>query len=102
MLAESRAAVRFVDALPAEDAPVSITASAKLMLHVEIDRSAERLRLAKEIERLELEATKARTKLGNASFVERAPAAVVEQEKKRLADFDSKLNDLRGQLGKLG
>jgi valyl-tRNA synthetase len=72
------------------------------MLHVEIDRNAERIRLGKEIERLEVEVTKAKTKLGNASFVERAPPAVVEQERKRLADFDSKLNDLRGQLGKLG
>jgi valyl-tRNA synthetase len=94
--------VRFVPSLPEEDAPVSITGHGKLMLHVEIDRDAERLRIGKEIERLQSEATKARTKLGNASFVERAPAAVVEQEKKRLADFDSKLNDLRGQLGKLG
>jgi valyl-tRNA synthetase len=94
--------VRFVAALPEEDAPVSITGNGKLMLHVEVDPVAERLRLSKELERLETEAAKARAKLGNASFVERAPAAVVEQEKKRLADFDSKLNDLRGQLGKLG
>jgi valyl-tRNA synthetase len=72
------------------------------MLHIEVDRDAERSRLGKEIERLEGETTKARAKLANASFVDRAPAAVVEQERKRLADFEAKLNDLRGQLGKLG
>ena len=72
------------------------------MLHVEVDRDAERTRLSKEIERLESEVAKARAKLGNASFVERAPPAVVEQEKKRLADFESKHADLRTQLGKLG
>jgi len=88
--------------LPAEDAPVALTDAGKLMLHVEIDRDAERARVAKEVERLEGEIGKAGAKLGNASFVERAPAAVVEQERKRLADFTAKLADLRAQLAKLG
>jgi len=94
--------LNFVPHLPANDAPVAITSVGKLMLEIKIDRDAERIRLSKEIERVEGEAAKARAKLGNASFVERAPAAVVDQERKRLADFDSKLNDLRGQFGKLG
>ena len=94
--------VRFVAALPAEDAPVAITTAAKLMLHVEIDRDAERARLAKEIERVSGEVTKARAKLSNASFVDRAPPAVVDQEKKRLADFETRHADLRTQLAKLG
>jgi valyl-tRNA synthetase len=94
--------VHFVPQLPAQDAPVSVTGCAKLMLHVEVDLAAERARLAKEIERLASEVTKARAKLGNASFVERAPAAVVDQEKKRLADFEAKHDDLRSQLVKLG
>ena len=94
--------LHFVASLPAQDAPTAITSVGNLMLEVKVDRDAERSRLKKEIERIESEVAKARAKLGNASFVERAPAAVVEQEKKRLADFDSKLNDLRGQFGKLG
>jgi valyl-tRNA synthetase len=94
--------VRFVEALPAEDAPVSMTSNAKLMLHVEIDRDAERIRLSKEIERIASDMEKAKAKLGNASFVERAPAAVVDQEKKRLADNEAKHADLRTQLVKLG
>ncbi len=93
---------RFVEELPQEDAPVSVIPGAKLMLHIEIDRDAERARLAKEVERLAGEAARAGAKLSNASFVERAPAAVVEQEKKRLAEFEAKLADLRVQLGKLG
>ena len=60
--------------------PVAVTGSAKLMLHIEVDKAAEKARLGKEAERLEGEIGKARGKLGNASFVERAPAAVVEQE----------------------
>ena len=71
------------------------------MLHIEIDRDAERARLTKEADRLEGEIGKSRTKLGNASFVERAKPEVVEQEKKRLADFEAKLADVRAQLAKL-
>ncbi len=93
--------VRFVPQLPAEDAPVAILACAKLMLHVEMDKGAERVRLAKEMERLAGEMEKAKAKLGNASFVERAPPAVVDQERKRLADFEAKHADLHTQLAKL-
>jgi valyl-tRNA synthetase len=91
-----------VKALPAEDAPVAMTGAAKVMLHVEIDRDAERTRLAKEIERLAVEMEKARNNLGNEAFVAKAPPAVVDQMKKRLADFESKHADLRTQLAKLG
>ena len=72
------------------------------MLHVEIDKEAEKKRIAKEIERLDGEIAKADGQLGNDSFVQRAPPAIVEQMRKRLADFRSKRDDLRGQLGKLG
>jgi valyl-tRNA synthetase len=94
--------IHFVTELPRQDAAVAITASGKLMLHVEIDRDAERARLSKEIERVEAELVRERAKLGNAAFVERAPAAVVEQSKKRVADFEARHADLRNQLGKLG
>jgi len=94
--------LHFVDSQPKDDAPVAVTASGKVMLHVEIDRDAERARLKKEIERIEGEVAKAQGKLGNESFVQRAPAAVVDQERKRLTDFNARLDDLRGQLGKLG
>ncbi len=92
---------KLVAALPDTESPVAMTGSGKLMLHVEIDRAAERERLAKEAARIDGEIAKAESKLGNASFVERAPANVVEQEKKRLADFRAKLDDLRSQLARL-
>jgi len=47
------------------------------------------------------EIAKCNAKLGKESFVASAPAAIVEQEKQRLADFTALLAALREQLGKL-
>ncbi|MDT3669666.1 MAG: valine--tRNA ligase [Aromatoleum sp.] len=84
-----------------ELAPVAVSGAFKLMLRVEIDIAAERERVAKEIARLEGEVAKAEGKLGNESFVARAPAAVVDQERARLAGFRVTLEKLRPQLEKL-
>ena len=94
--------VQVVAQLPEGDAPVSIVGSFKLMLKVEIDVAAERERLDKEISRLSSEIAKAEGKLNNESFVARAPAAVVEQEKKRLEDFSATVSQLKVQRNKLG
>ncbi|MFA7399102.1 MAG: valine--tRNA ligase [Sideroxydans sp.] len=94
--------VNVVAELPEGDAPVSIVGNFKLMLKVEIDVAAERVRLDKEIDRLTNEVTKTQAKLGNESFVARAPAAVVEQEKRRMEDFGATLVQLQAQRKKLG
>jgi valyl-tRNA synthetase len=72
------------------------------MLDVKIDVAAERARLQKEIARVESEIAKASAKLANPSFVERAPPAVVAQERERLAAFKATLKKLKDQLDKLG
>ncbi len=82
-------------------APIKLVDDYRLLLRIEVDVGAERDRLDKEIARHEAEVGKARTKLGNASFVERAPAAVVAQEKERLAGFDATLRKLREQRERL-
>ena len=87
--------------LPDSPSPVAVLGNARIMLYKEIDPAAERDRLTKETVRLEGEIAKARAQLGNTSFVERAPAKVVEQMRERLAGFESTLAKVRQQLGKL-
>lgn len=94
--------IQIVSELPGDDAAVAIVGAFKLMLKVEIDVVVERERLDKEIARLQGEVAKTESKLSNESFVARAPAAVVEQEKKRMADFGATLVQLQAQRAKLG
>lgn len=63
-----------------------------------IDIAAEKERLNKEKLKLEQEIIKCRAKLDNPQFVDRAPAAVVEQEKARLAEFSGTLEKVTAQL----
>ena len=90
-----------VDALPELGAPVQVVGTTELMLRVEIDVVAERARLGKEIERLTNEISKANTKLSNDNFVQRAPEAVVQQEKDRMAQFTETLEKVKVQFNKL-
>ena len=82
--------------------PVAVVGAVRLGLFVEVDVDAERARLAKEIARLEIEIGKAQGKLANEAFVAKAPATVIEQERKRLADFGAALDKLRTQHQRLG
>jgi len=85
----------------AQAAPVAVVGQARVCLFVEIDVEAEKARLAKEAARLEGEISKAQGKLSNEAFVAKAPPAVIEQEKKRVADFTTKLAGIQDQLRRM-
>ncbi|MGF6214076.1 valyl-tRNA synthetase [Comamonas sp. 4034] len=86
----------------AQNAPASVVGNARLALFVEIDVAAEKARLTKEITRLEAEVSSSQKKLGNEAFVAKAPPAVLEQERTRVAEKSATLAKLQEQLQRLG
>ena len=89
-------------AAAAQAAPVAVVGEARICLFMEVDVAAEKLRLGKEIARLEGEIVKTEGKLGNEAFVARAPAAIIELERNRMADFGATLAKIKEQLARLG
>jgi len=89
-----------------ETAPESSTAlvgSMKLLIPLAglIDKDAEILRLEKDLERRKNELERCGMKLSNASFVGKAPAAVVEKEQSRAAELRNAISSLETQLAKI-
>jgi valyl-tRNA synthetase len=93
--------VTAAESLPDTDAPVQIVGNFRLMLRIEIDVAAEKERLSRELARLENEIEKAKKKLETESFVSRAPAQVVAQERERLKRFIELGNKVGEQLKRL-
>ena len=86
----------------ADAAPVAVVGDARICLHMEVDVAAEKLRLGKEVARLEGEIAKATAKLSNEAFVAKAPPAVIAQERQRVAGFSDTVVKMRDQLARLG
>ena len=80
--------------------PTALTPLGELFLPLDglVDVDAERTRITKELEKMAKEIAKSKAKLGNASFVDRAPAAVVDQERARLAEWEVKTTQLEAML----
>ncbi|MFZ0869605.1 MAG: valine--tRNA ligase [Rhodanobacter sp.] len=85
-------------------AAAAVVGSLRVMIPLAglIDLGAEKVRLGKEITRIEVEIKKCEGKLGNANFVANAPAEVVTQERQRITDWNVTLTALREQAQKLG
>ena len=86
----------------AQSAPVAVVGNIRMCLFIEVDVAAEKVRLSKEITRLETEIVKANGKLSNEAFVAKAPPAVITQERQRLSDFEATLQKVKDQLNRLG
>ncbi|MBA3056366.1 MAG: valine--tRNA ligase [Gammaproteobacteria bacterium] len=89
-------------AAAAQAAPVAVVGSARICLFMEVDVAAEKLRLGKEVTRLEGEIVKTEGKLGNEAFVARAPATIIKLERQRMVDFAATLAKIKEQLARLG
>ena len=75
--------------------PVAVTPLGELFIAITAaDQSLERERLDKEIARIDEEARTVEAKLQNNAFVERAPAAVVEEHRRRLSNLNAQLAKL--------
>lgn len=66
-----------------------------------VDLDEEIAKLGKEEARLEAEVDRASKKLANKGFVDHAPAAVVEKEKGKLAEYESQLAGVRDRIKEL-
>jgi valyl-tRNA synthetase len=66
-----------------------------------IDKTAELARLDKEIQKVRNDLPRVEGKLNNPSFVDKAPADVLEKERAKLADMQSLLHSLESQHAKI-
>jgi len=91
------------DVVSADNAVQIITDSATLYLPLSdlVDTEKERARLTAELEKLTAEIDRVNKKLANESFVAKAPAAVVDAEKTKLAKYTENLEGVKAALAKL-
>ena len=93
--------------LPAgEEAPVAATAlvgELEILVPMAglIDKDAELSRLAREIDKLEKDLSRIQGKLGNAAFVDKAPAAVVAREREKMQAQQQALDTLQEQVQRI-
>jgi valyl-tRNA synthetase len=98
--------VLYVDDIDASDDQVTTITPDGIEVAVRlgdvIDVTVERTRLEKEIDRLRDDMARAERKLGNEEFVGKAPASVVEKERRKLAEASEALSKLESRLRDLG
>lgn len=77
-------------------------AAAYIPLEQLVDLEKEKARLQKELDRLGQEIARTGKKLSNEGFVSKAPAAVVEEERRKLAKYEDMKQQTEEQLSRLG
>ena len=85
---------------PAPEAATALVGELEVLVPLEgvVDKDSEIRRLERQIDKLEKNLQRSRSKLENPSFRDRAPAAVVEKERRRTAEFESSIGKLGAQL----
>ncbi|MHB1528216.1 MAG: valine--tRNA ligase [Acidiferrobacteraceae bacterium] len=100
---QALARVSSIEWLPAGSAApesaIALVGSMKILIPLAglIDKQAELARLSKEIDKTLQELERSQQKLLNQNFVERAPAPVIDEERRRAADFKRRLTQLESQ-----
>jgi valyl-tRNA synthetase len=95
--------ITWLEGAEATESATALVGDMKLLIPMAglIDKDAELARLSREIEKLGKDLDKCQTKLANPSYVERAPAEVVAQERARVAELQSALNRLEEQAARI-
>jgi valyl-tRNA synthetase len=94
--------ISYADAAPKSSIQLLIRGEvAALPLEGVIDLDAERARLAKEIQKLDVDVGKIDAKLGNADFIKRAPEEVVEEQRERRDEAQARKAKMEEALGRL-
>jgi valyl-tRNA synthetase len=85
---------------PAKNIPAVRHELGELFLPLEglIDVEAEKARLKKEIEKIEAEIEKVQSKLNNPNFAQKVPPHVLEENNKRLVEWQDKLSHAKAAL----
>jgi valyl-tRNA synthetase len=95
-------AVSATGSLPAKSLQLVVDeASYALPVGDVVDLEVERQRLGREVDKLIGEAGKLKAKLGNTSFLERAPEAVIEEQRERLAETEATAARLKAALARI-
>jgi valyl-tRNA synthetase len=90
--------VKIVSDLGNEITSIAILHGMRLMLEVEVDKSVERIRLSREIEKLTKELDKIKVKLDNEEFIKRAPKDLIERDTLRADELSGKISQFKAQL----
>jgi valyl-tRNA synthetase len=91
------------DFQPPKGTPMVNSKLGELFLPLEglIDVAAEKIRLAKELEKIQSEIVKVEQKLANPNFTTKVPATVLAEHEQRLSDWKAKLAQVNSSLAAL-